>query len=232
MGDFLVCLALAFAIWAGGNFALLAFKWLESIALKPSQKIHHLDLRQCKLSKGKTISICVVKANPFENIWFGHIWIDWPEAPPLANGLKETGFYAKCRVSAAVNLIGAILSPFALFHGQKPIEAAMLDDTGLRRDWQLDIQVDENQYFQALEIDSNWRQETRYILRPALGGKTISCRDYCLEIAQVLGLRANFDNWADFPPISFQKFLMQNGILHEPKSKLNNFETIGASAQI
>jgi hypothetical protein len=206
-----------FAIWTFINLTIIAIKWLQSIGLKPA-KPHYIDLRNDKSKSGKNFTIAAVKANPLENIWFGHIWIIWHEAPPHSNGLKEVGFYAKCRISAAINLIGSTISPFALWHGQKPIEATLQNDEGLKRDWQLNICVDENIYNKALEIDKNWRNEKRYVLRPPIGGKTYSCRDYCLQIAEVVGLRANHNKWADFPPITFHNFLIENNIIAHRKN--------------
>ena len=193
-------------LWIFLNFGLLFYKWLQSVLIPKSQEIHAIDLRKNKFETGKTISICVVKANPFKNIWFGHIWVVWPEAPPLANGECEAGFYAHCRFEAAINLAISIISPFAIIFGQKPIKGIMRDDKGLHRDFQLNIQIDDTCYQKAIAIDNSWRQEAKYCLRPPIGGRTISCRDYCFQIAQSFGLHVNFDKWADFPPISFHKF--------------------------
>ena len=67
--------------------------------------------------------------------------------------------------------------------------------------------------------DNTWRQEAQYCLRPPIGGRTISCRDYCFQIAQSFGLQVNFDKWADFPPISFHKFLIENKIIENQKPR-------------
>ncbi len=204
-------------LWIFLNFGFLFYKWLQSVLIPKSQEIHAIDLRKNKYEIGKIISICVVKANPFKNIWFGHIWIVWPEAPPLANGECEAGFYAHCRFEAAINLAISIISPLAIFFGQKPIKGIMRDDKGLHRDFQLNIQIDEECYQKAIQIDNLWRQEAKYCLRPPIGGQTISCRDYCFQIAQPFGLNVRFDKWADFPPISFHNFLIENKIIEKKK---------------
>lgn len=203
--------------WLVLNFSLLFYKWLESVLISHPTKIHSIDLRKKKDAIGKNVSICVVKANPFKNIWFGHIWVVWPEAPPLAKGECEAGFYAHCRFEAAINLAISIISPFAIFFGQKPIKGIMRDDKGLHRDFQLNIQIDEEYYQKAIQIDNLWRQESKYCLRPPIGGQTISCRDYCFQIAQSFGLNVRFDKWADFPPISFYNFLIDNKIIEKKK---------------
>lgn len=213
IGFFLFCFFCLYILWAICGLSIVIFKWLKSYFLNINNKENYIDLRQNKEAQGKNIIISVVKPNPPKGIWFGHIWIIWPDAPPLANGEKEAGFYAHSKIEATKKLIGAILSPFSFITGHKPIKGIMRDDSGLQRDWVLIAHVDDDIYDAAIKIDNKWRNETNYSLHPQKCGKTISCRDYCLEIAQEIGLKARFDKWAQFPPETFRDFLIENNIL-------------------
>ena len=205
----MVCL-----LWCLVNLSILAFSWVKSYSMEVhnTPETYVADLRHNKSQIGKTLIISAIKAQPDKKVWFGHIWVIWPDAPPLANGEKEAGFYAKSKSEAAKSLIMSILSPLALFEGQKPIRGIMKNDEGLYRHWQLKIRVNEDQYARASAIDNKWRNQTNYLLRPSINGKTITCRDYVFEIADAIGLKAKRNDWAKFPPESFKELLEINNI--------------------
>lgn len=205
-------------LWALITLGVFAFRWISSIIIPSNNEPIAIDLRINKNQHGKKITLCAVKANPSKAIYFGHIWVVWPEN----DGIQEAGFYAKNRFIAFLEIMGAIIAPFCIFFKQHPIEGVMLDDSGLYRDWQIEIEIDFDTYLKAREIDAMWRNEQRYCLRPSLNGKTYNCRDYALEIAQVIGLKAIKINWWEFPSELFEKLMLANEIKFETK-KLFNF---------
>ena len=201
------------AIWCALHLLVLIISWLKSVMIAKTPEPFFIDLRKVKDKTGQQIILSAIKANPKNAVWFGHMWVVWPEAPPLAHdGAKEAGYYAYCKIAALRGLIFSILSPFALFFGQKPINGIMKDDAGTNRDWQLIVQIDDEDYNRAIEIDNAWRKENRYAMRPGIGGRTYTCRDYVFDIASVIGLKPNKRNWAQFPPETFMNFLENNGI--------------------
>lgn len=194
---------------------ILIIAWLKSHFLKicPNLNERVFDLRRDNTQSGKKLTFALMKAQPHKSFWFGHMWVIWPEAPPLAsNGAREAGFYAQCKLKAAKYLVLSILSPIGPFTGQKPIEGVFLDDRNTDRHWQFHAIIDEATYQEALKIDTKWRLESRYALRPKIGGRTYSCRDYVFEIAQTIGLKRLPTNWAAFPAESFHQLLSMNAI--------------------
>ena len=95
----------------------------------------------------------------------------------------------------------------------------MKNDEGLYRHWQLKIRVNDDQYKRAIAIDNKWRNQREYLLRPAINGQTITCRDYVFEIASAIGLKARSNDWAKFPPESFQELLELNNIKTDENPK-------------
>lgn len=205
------------AVWCLLHLLVLGISWLKSVSIAPRDTAFSLDLRNDKTAIGRTIILSAIKANPAKSIWFGHMWVVWPEAPPLAtDGAKEAGYYAQCKIAAARGLLLSVLSPLALLLGQRPIKGVMRDDAGVSRDWQLAVQVDEGDYWRAIQIDTKWRQEQQYSMRPAFRGRTYTCRDYVFEVANAIGLSLPKNNWAQFPPETFKAFLANNGIELNP----------------
>ena len=203
-------------LWCFINLSILAFSWLKSYSMTVDDKpqTYYADMRHDKGQVGKTLIISAIKAQPDKKVWFGHIWVVWDKAPPHAHGEKEAGFYAASKSQAARALILSIISPAALITGQKPIAGVMRNDEGLYRHWQLVLRVDDAQYARALLVDDKWRNQNKYLLRPSISGKTITCRDYVFEVAQAVGLKVKQNDWDKFPPESFSELV-----------KLNNIET-------
>lgn len=195
-------------IWAVATISIFIFRWFNSIFIPKHNEPIFLDLRQNKLIHGKKIMLCAIKANPAKSIYFGHIWVVWPDY----EGIKEAGFYAKNRFIAFIEILFAIISPFAIFFKQHPIKGIMRDDSGLHRDWQIEIEVDLETYIKAKKIDNSWRNEEKYSIRPSKDGKTYNCRDYALEISRAIGLKTIEINWWDFPSELFLKLLLANDI--------------------
>lgn len=209
-------------LWCFANLSILAFSWLKSYSMLVDDKpqTYYADIRHDMGQEGKTLIISAIKAQPDKKVWFGHIWVVWEDAPPLAHGEKEAGYYAASKAQAARALIMSILSPAALVTGQKPIAGVMRNDEGLYRHWQLILRVDNAQYTRALMVDNKWRNQHDYLLRPAISGKTITCRDYVFEVAQAVGLKASPSEWDKFPPESFRELLEMNGIKKpQPKNR-------------
>lgn len=200
-------------IWCITHILLLVISWVRSYFYNiHNNEIKNLDLRNNKEKDGKRLIFCAIKAQPQKSVWFGHMWVAWEEAPPLAKGEKEAGFYAKCKAKAAKSLIFSIISPIAMIKGQEPIEGIMKDDKGLYRHWEIEVLVDELDYQKAIMVDNKWRNQKQYSMRPSFNGRTITCRDYVFEIAEAIGLKAKTQNWAEFPPQSFHNFMKLNGI--------------------
>lgn len=197
------------------HIIILTISWIRSYFLEicPSIENQCIDLRSDWSQQGRIIEVCAMKAQPVNSAWFGHMWVVWPEAPPLAkDGAKEAGFYAACKGKAAKYIISSILSPFWILTGKEPISGVFLDDKDTKRDWRFKLMVDEEAYARALEVDSVWRSESRYALLPKIGGRTFSCRDYVFEVVSALGIKKTPKNWAAFPPESFLKLLTMNGL--------------------
>lgn len=190
--------------------------WLRSYFLKLKPEITNkiIDMRQDKNANGKVLELCLVKAAPLKSIWFGHLWINWQEPPPNSNGIAAAGYYAECKLTALRYLIISLISPFGIFTGQKPLKAVFADDSGVNHQAKLCFLIDEEVYEQAIKIDAKWRRRRIYSLRPKMGGRTYSCRDYVFEVLEVLGLNTKIarNKWAAFPPQSFYEFM-----------KINNF---------
>lgn len=206
---------IAYLVLIALHIIILAIAWIRSYFLEicPSVENQCFDLRSDWLEQGRVIEVCAMKAQPANSAWFGHMWVVWPEAPPMAkDGAREAGFYAACKGKAAKYIISSILSPFWILTGKKPISGVFLDDKDTKRDWRFKLIVDEDAYVRALEVDSIWRGESRYALLPKIGGRTFSCRDYVFEVMLALGLEKTPKNWAAFPPESFLKLLTMNGM--------------------
>ncbi|MBN8649370.1 MAG: hypothetical protein J0L55_15555 [Caulobacterales bacterium] len=199
-------------LWSIIMLFLFLIRWISSIIIPSFSAPIEVDLRQNKNQHGRKILLCAVKANPLKSIYFGHIWVVWPEATPFSNGIKEAGFYAYNRIHAFLDIILAIIAPFGIFFKQKPLKGIMRNDEGLHRDWQISIEIDEENYQKALEIDNLWRNESRYSLRPAKDGCTYNCRDYVYEIANILGLKTKYYGWWDFPSHMFLSLLQANNL--------------------
>lgn len=205
----------AYLILIALHILVLAIAWIRSYFLEicPSIEQQCLDLRSDWTKQGQIIEVCAMKAQPKNSAWFGHMWIVWPEAPPLAkDGAKEAGFYASCKSKAAKYIVSSIISPFWILLGKEPISGVFLDDRNTKRDWRFKLIVDDDAYRRALEVDSVWRGESRYALLPKIGGRTFSCRDYVFEVVTALGIKKTPKNWVAFPPESFLKLLTMNGM--------------------
>lgn len=176
-----------------------------------------IDLRADKTSQGRVVSIIATKPTLSKGDFIGHMWVAWPATPPLAPaGTKEGGYYAVDQLQAALTLLGALWAPWGFATGQEPVPGLMKVDDGWWRHKQIDITVDEARYQAALAVDSKWRRETRYSLRPGIKGigqsQTWACQDYVLEVAEALGLKAGQRNWTQFPMGSFLDFAKSNKI--------------------
>jgi|GEM_PF-1721650 hypothetical protein len=205
----------AYLILIALHVIILTIAWTRSYFLEICPSIENLqfDLRADPSNKGTVIEVCAMKAQPRDSAWFGHMWIVWPEAPPKAkDGAKAAGFYASCKTKAAKYIVSSIFYPIWILTGKKPISGGFLDDKYTKRDWHIKLIVDDDAYQRALEVDTIWRDESRYLLLPRIGGRTYSCRDYVFEVVSALGLKRTPKNWAVFPPESFLKLLTMNGL--------------------
>jgi hypothetical protein len=206
-------------VWFLGNLVLILASWGRSYFAPrgASPQIASVDLRENKTIAGRVVTIIATRPTPSKADYIGHMWIAWPETPPLAPaGTKEGGYYASNQLQAALILAGAIWAPWGFLTGQAPVEGLMKVDDGWWRHKQIDVRVDEAQYQAAIAVDSKWRRETRYSLRPGIKGigqgRTWACQDYVFEIASALGLKADQRNWTQFPMGSFLDFAKRNEI--------------------
>lgn len=216
-------------LWLLVNFGILAVSWFRSYVFNigDTPKTYYADLRHDKSQIGKYLIISAIKAQPEKQVWFGHIWVIWQDIPPLSDGGRESGFYARSKSEAAETLIKSVLSPYGWLTGQKLVAGIMKDDDGLYRHWQLKIRVDEAQYQRAVLVDNKWRHQQSYVLRPAFDGKTISCRDYVFEVASTIGMKTKPNDWDKFPPESFMELLKLNNINTNPEIAPTQLANLG-----
>jgi hypothetical protein len=212
-------LLFAFAAWFFLNLGLVAASWGRSYfaPIHPVPQIAKLDLRADKNVVGRIVSIIATKPTPSKGDYIGHMWVAWPETPPQApKGSKEAGYYAQDQLQAIRAMAYSLLAPWGWATGQVAVPGLMKVDDGWWRHLQLDVTVDEARYQAALAVDTKWRRETRYSLRPGLSGvvapRTWACQDYVLEVAMALGLKADHRNWTQFPMGSYLDFAKENGI--------------------
>ena len=206
-------------VWFLGNLVLIGASWSRSYfaAIDPIPQIARIDMRTNTQAQGYVVTIIATKPSPSKSDYIGHMWVAWPQTPPLAPaGSKEGGYYADNQIEAALALAEAILAPWGFMSGQTPVSGHMKVDDGWWRHVQIDVRVNEDRYQAARAIDSKWRRETRYSLRPGIAGvaagRTWACQDYVLEVAAALGLKTYQRNWAQFPMGSFLDFAKDNGI--------------------
>jgi hypothetical protein len=206
-------------IWLVLNLFLIVGSWSRSYfaPISAIPQVVPLDLRPEKSVPGRVVTIIATRPTPSKADYIGHMWIAWPQTPPLAPaGTKEGGYYATDQLEAAITLAGAIWAPWGFATGQAPVGGHMKADDGWWRHAQIDVTVDEARYQAALAVDTKWRRETRYSLRPGIKGvglgRTWGCQDYVLEVAAALGMKADSRNWTQFPMGSFLDFANDNGI--------------------
>ena len=207
-------------VWVVGNLLLIIASWSRSYfaPIGSIPQIAALDLRQNKSVPGHVVTIVATKPTPSKGDFIGHLWIAWPQTPPFAPaGTKESGYYATNQLHAALTLAGAIWAPWGFITGQAPVSGHMKVDDGWWRHVQVNVTVDDAHYQAALAVDTKWRRETRYSLRPGLQGigqgRTWACQDYVFEVASALGLKAQHRDWRQFPMGSYLDFAARNGIV-------------------
>jgi hypothetical protein len=205
--------------WFLGNLALILASWGRSYftPIEPLPQIASIDLRTDKSRAGRVVSIIATRPTPSKADYIGHMWVAWPQTPPLApSGSKEGGYYADNQLQAAVTLAGAIWAPWGFATGQTPVGGHMKVDDGWWRHKEVRVLVNEDRYQVALKVDTKWRTEKRYSLRPGVAGigqgRTWACQDYVLEVAGALGLKTGQRNWTQFPMGSFMDFIKLNEI--------------------
>jgi hypothetical protein len=211
--------ALVATVWLVGNLLLVFASWGRSYFTPIGQApfIAAIDLRADKSIPGRVVTLIATKQTPSKGDYIGHMWVAWPETPPFAPaGTKEGGYYAFSHAQAIVEIAGAIWAPWGFATGQTPVPGLMKVDDGWWRHKQINVTVDEAHYQAALAVDTKWRGETRYSLRPGIKGiglgRTWGCQDYVLEVAAALGMKADQRNWTQFPMGSFLDFAKQNNI--------------------
>jgi hypothetical protein len=206
---FLLNLALVFGFWGRSYYA----------NIDPLPQILVTDTRADKSVPGRVVTLIATKPTPSKADYIGHMWVAWPQTPPLApKGSKEGGFYADNQMAAVAKMAGALLAPWGFATGQDPVPGHMKVDDGWWRHIQIDVTVDEAHYQAALAVDTKWRAEKRYSLRPGVAGlggrgRTWACQDYVLEVAAALGLKADHRDWKQFPMGSFLDFAAANGLV-------------------
>jgi hypothetical protein len=216
-------LALLALAWFMLNLTLVMASWGRSYFadIGPVPQSHSLDTRTDKSLPGRVVTLIATKPTPSKADYIGHMWIAWPQSPPLAQaGSKESGFYAHNQLEAAAGMAGALLVPWGVVTGQSPVAGYLKADDGWWRHVQIDVTVDEARYQAALAVDQRWRGEKRYSLRPGIAGlggagRTWACQDYVFEVAAALGLKANHSNWTQFPMGAFLDFARDNGVVVE-----------------
>lgn len=211
-------LAIGCATWIFLNLAAVGISWGRSYfaPINASPQVLRVDMRADKVSAGHVVTLIATRPTPSKGDYIGHMWVAWPQTPPLAPPNSfEGGYYADDQLQAALALAGAILAPWGALTGQAPVSGHMKVDDGWWRHIQIDVTVDEDRYQRALEVDSRWRREARYSLRPGIAGfggagRTWACQDYVFEVADALGLKADRRDWKQFPMGSFLDFARDN----------------------
>jgi hypothetical protein len=206
--------------WFCANLLLILASWGRSYFadISASPQVIAIDMRADKNLPSRVVTIIATRPTPSKADYLGHMWIAWPASPPLAPiGTKEGGYYAKDQLKTAFSLAGAIWAPWGFLTGQQAQAGMMKADDGWWRHVQIDVTVDEAHYLAALAVDTRWRRETRYSLRPGMvgfggAGRTWACQDYVFEVAAALGLKADQRNWTQFPMGSFLDFAKANGL--------------------
>jgi hypothetical protein len=206
---FMVNLAFVIASWARSYYA--------PINAKP--QILRIDARADKALPGRVVTLIATKPSPSKGDYIGHMWVAWPQTPPLAPaGSLEGGYYANSHPEAIIAMAGALLVPWGALTGQAPVGGHMKADDGWWRHVQIDVTVNDNRFQAALAVDTKWRREGRYSLRPGVAGfggqgRTWACQDYVFEVADAMGLKADRRDWKQFPMESFLYFARDNGLV-------------------
>ena len=205
--------------WFCLNLGLVAASWWHAFSADIGPVPRHFvrDLRPDPSQAGHVVTLIATKPTPSKGDYIGHMWVAWPQTPPLAPaGSREGGYYAKDQLQAALAMAGALLAPWGALTGQAPVPGLMKVDDGWWRHVQLDVIVDDAHFKAALAVDSRWRREARYSLRPALlagpNARTWACQDYVFEVAAALGLNAEHRDWTQFPMGSFLQFAKANQV--------------------
>jgi hypothetical protein len=209
-----LCLA-----WLALNLGGVAASWLRAWTTPIEADVSRvaLDLRANRTLPGRTVSIIATRPTPSKGDYIGHMWIVWPETPPGApHGTRESGYYAHDQLQAVRAMVVALLAPWGVVTGQVPVPGLIKADDGWWRHMQIDVVVDEGRYQAALAVDTRWRREARYALRPAMigadAGRTFGCQDYVVDVAVALGLRPGPRPWAEFPMGAFTAFARANKV--------------------
>ena len=205
--------------WLMLNLGFVGAAWLRAYyaPIAPQVERLSLDLRQDKARAGQVITIIATRPTPSKGDFIGHLWLAWPQTPPMAKpGTRESGYYAYDQGQAIGAMVGALLLPWGAVTGQDYVPGLLKADDGWWRHIELEVRVDEARYQAALAVDRRWRTETRYRLRPAMigpeKGQTFGCQDYVLDVAAALGLNASNRTWTEFPMGAFLRFARQNGL--------------------
>jgi hypothetical protein len=208
-------------VWTMANILGVFASWGRSYfaPIDPIPQTLRVDTRKDLSVPGRVVTIIATKPTPSKGDFIGHMWIAWPQTPPKAPaGTKEAGFYARDQLQAIRAMAVALLAPWGVGTGQVPVPGFLKVDDGWWRHVEVEVTVDEAAYQAALAVDSRWRAETRYSLRPgivAFGGaaRTWACQDYVLDVANALGLQTSHRNWTQFPMGSFLDFAKENGLV-------------------
>lgn len=204
--------------WLIVNLAGVLVRWGQAV-LTPvpmATATLALDLRQDRSVPGVVVTLAATRPSPDRGDLFGHLWVIWPQTPPGAPpGSRAAGYYARSHAEAAGAMAVALLAPWGSLTGQRPVPGILKVDDGWWRHYQIAVRTDRAGLARALAVDSQWRRETRYTLRPGLGSwgvaRTIGCQDYAFSVASALGLAipARRD-WTLFPIGSFRELLRVN----------------------
>ena len=218
-GKPILLILLACLAWVLLNLGLVVAAWMRSYyaPIEPVPQAASIDLRSDKTAPGRTITIIATKPTPSKGDFIGHLWLEWPETPPLAKpGTREAGYYANDQIQAIKAMAAALILPWGTVTGQDFVPGLMKADDGWWRHLQVHVRVDEARYQAALAVDRRWRTENRYRLRPSMigphNGKTFACQDYVFDVAAVLGLDTAKRSWTEFPMGSFIRFARINKI--------------------
>jgi hypothetical protein len=210
----LACLA-----WVLLNLGLVVAAWTRSYyaPIEPVPQAASIDLRTDKSTPGRVITIIATKPTPSKGDFIGHLWLEWPETPPLAKlGSRESGYYANDQIQAIKAMAAALILPWGTVTGQDFVPGLMKADDGWWRHLEVHVRVDEARYQAALAVDRRWRSENRYRLRPSMigphNGKTFACQDYVFDVADALGLDTAKRSWTEFPMGAFLRFARINKI--------------------
>ncbi len=218
-GKIILMILLAILAWVALNLGLVVAAWMRSYyaPIEPVPQAAALDLRTNKSAPGRVITIIATKPTPSKGDFIGHLWLEWPETPPLAKpGSHESGYYANDQIQAIKAMAAALILPWGTVTGQDFVPGLMKVDDGWWRHLQVYVRVDEARYQAALAVDRRWRSENRYRLRPSLigpdKGKTFGCQDYVFDVAAALGLDTAQRSWTEFPMGSFLRFARINKV--------------------